>query len=167
MSKFAPAPIHTPMLDEQGLPSPVWAAYFTGLQAQLEADPLRGLAWTQYAPTITGGGSMVISGVTVYTAQYLQTGPLCFLSVYAAGVLSGTLSNYITITLPLGFALVGGTHMLAATVGLASSTVFSPGDAYIVTGGIGAGLVQVYPAGQTNYPAGNFGLTIAGVYRCG
>lgn len=58
------------------------------------------LSWTTYSPTLSGGGTISLSGVTVHYSKYFQMGKLVSVAVRATYTVSGT-GTFIQIPLPV------------------------------------------------------------------
>jgi hypothetical protein len=63
------------------------------------------ITWT---PTITASGSMTITSVSITAASYVQVGPLIWFEVEFHGVLGGTLDQFVSASLPVASASIGG-----------------------------------------------------------
>jgi hypothetical protein len=56
--------------------------------------------WINWTPTLTPGGSMIFSSVSVLMANYLRIGPICYFKAYFTLTVSGTPANNFTVSLP-------------------------------------------------------------------
>lgn len=117
---------------------------------------------TTWVPNVTGGGSMVVSSITVNFASYAVIGPLCFLNFSIEFLTSGTQSNVVIITVP--FPSVNSSVYVPVTGwGTTGLTTYIP-----LTANIGTKL-QVYAGGSDNQNyavgahilSGTFGYRIA------
>lgn len=116
-------------------------------------------AWANYTPTISGGGSMTVSGVTITDAQYVRLGPLVFFKLHFSCTFGGTLSNSVSASAPV--ALVGDGSKVDAEGALTSGTpepIEGHADATL-----GFELVN---AGAANFTAANYTFLVSGFYRC-
>jgi lysophospholipase L1-like esterase len=116
-----------------------------------------GAGWLNYTPTITAGGSMTVSGVTIMDAQYCRLGPIIFFKVYASFSLGGTAHSAVFVTLPV--AQVGTLQPIdgyMAPFGAGWQTGFS-----FVNGAT----AEVDHNQQTSFPLGATSIMIGGAYR--
>lgn len=115
--------------------------------------------WQSWTPTVTGSGSMTVSGVSVSFAEYIRVGPLIHFELSVNFTPGGTAANTIMLSLPV---TPTGSDTRACAASVANGSLYSA-----------VGFVN--PSGgnvQVQLPAGaNFALTaswakVSGTYRC-
>ena len=117
-----------------------------------------GSNWQSWTPTVSGSGSMTVSGVTIAEALYLRIGPIVYYKAYISLTTGGTASNQITVSLPVAAIANAITSAGTATVGPAYTSAIS----FIYPAG---GVIQVLNSGLTNFGLGNIIIQISGFFR--
>lgn len=110
MQTFTPAPLRTQLVDENGQvgQGSTWWLWFGLLYNVLNALQLllQGFStWSPYpstAPlTVTGGGAMTISSLTIHHADYQQAAANAYIYIDIAFHTGGVAANFIDLSLPV------------------------------------------------------------------
>jgi hypothetical protein len=107
-------------------------------------------AYSAWSPTITGAGSMTISGVIISAGAYLRFGPLCHVQFNISFTTGGIQAAFINLPLPVTPA---GATISLTLAGFGSTGV---GTWIPIVGMLSGGNLQAYAGGNTttNYSAG-------------
>lgn len=114
--------------------------------------------WTNYTPTITGTGSMTVSGVTVTGAHYIQLGSVVMFEYRVSFTLGGVQAIEVDATLPIN------------TAGAFSNTIsfitnFAGGGYNSGVASVGSNKVSMYVAGQVPWDLGAWEVIAQGFYQ--
>jgi hypothetical protein len=174
-------PHQTPAVNPRAYFQQPWAAWFSTLKALFDAlsstaagalqaaNNLSDLAsspaalsnligaWQTWAPGITCDAGMVVSAVTITTAEYLAIGSLVLFNLNCSFTLSGTAALRVFITLPTlpvnsssGFSIApGSTSTNQSLIGRSDSANYS----------------LFRPSPSANWTLGAQGFICAGHYR--
>jgi hypothetical protein len=107
-----------------------------------------GGAWLDWIPTVTAGGSMTVSSVSVVVARYIQIGKMIYFTVRLSMTTGGTADNDILFTLPVATKDTTNTVSVGNGFVTESATV----GAFAFSGSSGT------VADCRKYDASNFGL---------
>jgi len=118
--------------------------------------------WLTWTPTVTASGSMTISGVTIYLAEYIRIGPLVHFHFTVSCTTGGTASTDIDVSLPV--ASVGADAVTFSASGTMTSGALSLMTALLV-GGTSTCIVRLNPQANWTLGAETY-LRISGTYRC-
>lgn len=114
-----------------------------------------GANWQNWTPSVTGSGSMTVSGVTINMAQFLRIGPICFFEASITLTTGGSPANAVLFSPPLPLAGPGGGILFANIQGSAGSAAFSTISS-----------LYVNLSGGANFVLGVQTMYVSGFYRC-
>lgn len=101
--------------------------------ANSDITSLSGLTWTDYSGTVSasGDGTNTLGTIVYVRAKYHDTGTFICTSIEFTGVLSGTLSNKVAVTLPFNSATPYGGNM-AVNISTPAGTLVSGSAIYVL-----------------------------------
>jgi len=117
-----------------------------------------GSNFTNWTPAVSGGGSMIASGVVVNDATYIRVGPLVHFELSITFQLTGAASTLIAVSLPFtqyspnSQAVTGYLH--TSTSAWSAAFAFTRGSTLFVE-----------QSGETNFPLGSTNLMVRGIVR--
>lgn len=119
---------------------------------------------TTWAPAVTPGTGITVSGYSVLTTQWVRVGPIVFFTMLVSLTVAGT-GNSLLFSLPAGNPVVGGQSPCTAYIGLGGSnyvtsySLCSPPSAAPTVG------IVVSPVSGANFAPGFYGIFVEGFYR--
>jgi hypothetical protein len=115
--------------------------------------------WVNYTPTVTGTGSMTISGLTITFAQYLTIGPITFLTFQVTFTTGGTAAVSVVMTLP-----VNSVYASTVAVSGTTSTTATTYNPLVAATASSSNSLTVYAGGNNTTSYGAASHTISGSF---
>lgn len=156
MGFTASPPANTPFLGAGSGVSLPWLAWLGSLSKP---------TWSSWVPTMSAGGSMTVSSVSVLLATYVQNGPAVTFSLSLSFTLGGSASADVYISLPIAPAGFVDYIFLAASGTPAGGPegVLQAWATTLVPGGL---LLHTNPS--ASWPLGaQVGIRVSGTYQVG
>lgn len=116
--------------------------------------------WQSWTPTVTGSGSMTISGLTVAFARYLQLGSIVFFTLNISCTTGGTAGQDIQISFPINSSIV------TDAIAISGNGVPAGGSLQSLVSFASYGAQQFLARIVANWPAGaQTAIRLSGFYQ--